>query len=140
MIVKTEPTSTPSRTGRRLWRGFTTALAAAAAFALVSQIYFGIRTRAEAETRLQQATEQSAVLAVDVTHPQSGALTQEVVLPGSMEAFVDSPIYARTSGYLKHWYFDIGARIKQGAVLCGLLTGPKAVNGMGFGTVLTQSG
>jgi RND family efflux transporter MFP subunit len=122
MIVKTEPASTPSRTGRRLWRGLTTALAAAAAFALVSQIYFGIRTRAEAETRLQQSTEQSAVLAVDVTHPQSGAPTQEVVLPGSMEAFVDSPIYARTSGYLKHWYFDIGARIKQGDLLAEIET------------------
>jgi RND family efflux transporter MFP subunit len=97
-------------------------LVAAAAFGLASQIYRGIRTRVEAETKLQQTTEQSAILAVDVTHPQSGAPTQEVVLPGSTQAFVDSPIYARTSGYLKRWYFDIGARVKQGDLLAEIET------------------
>jgi RND family efflux transporter MFP subunit len=97
-------------------------VAAAAAFAVASQIYSGIRTRVEAESKLQQTTEQSAVLAVDVTRPQSGAPTQEVVLPGSTQAFVDSPIYARTSGYLKHWYFDIGARVKQGDLLAEIET------------------
>jgi RND family efflux transporter MFP subunit len=59
---------------------------------------------------------------VDVTHPDSGAPTQEVVLPGSTQAFVDSPIYARTSGYLKRWYFDIGARVKQGDLLAEIET------------------
>jgi RND family efflux transporter MFP subunit len=71
---------------------------------------------------LQRTTEQSAFLAVDVTHPQGGAPTQEVVLTGSTQAFVDSPIYARTSGYLKHWYFDIGARVKQGDLLAEIET------------------
>jgi RND family efflux transporter MFP subunit len=97
-------------------------LATAAAFALGWQIYFGIRTRVEAESKLQQTTEQSAVLVVDVTHPQSAAPTQEVVLPGSTQAFVDSPIYARTSGYLKQWYFDIGAHVKQGDLLAEIET------------------
>jgi RND family efflux transporter MFP subunit len=91
-------------------------------FALASQIYVGIRTRVEAATKLQQTTDQSAMLAVDVTHPQSGAPTQEVVLPGSTQAFVDSPIYARTSGYLKRWYFDIGAHVKQGDLLAEIDT------------------
>jgi RND family efflux transporter MFP subunit len=122
MIVNSEPVSKPSQTGRMLRHGLTVLLAAAAVFALGSQIYFGIRTRVEAETKLQHATEQSAVLAVDVTHPDSGAPTQEVVLPGSTQAFVDSPIYARTSGYLKRWYFDIGARVKQGDLLAEIET------------------
>jgi RND family efflux transporter MFP subunit len=122
MITDTEPVSKPSQTQRGLRRAATVVLVAAAAFALASQIYRGIRTRVEAETKLQQTTEQSAIIAVDVTHPQSGAPTQEVVLPGSTQAFVDSPIYARTSGYLKRWYFDIGARVKQGDLLAEIDT------------------
>jgi len=97
-------------------------LAAAAALVFASQIYSGIRTRVDAAAKLQQTTEQSAVLAVDVAHPESAAPTQEVVLPGSTQAFVDSPIYARTSGYLKHWYFDIGARVKEGDLLAEIET------------------
>ena len=111
-----------SQTVQRLRRSLTVVLAAAAVLVLASQIYSGIRTRVEAGTKLQQTTEQSAILAVDITHPLSGAPTQEVVLPGSTQAFVDSPIYARTSGYLKHWYFDIGARVKQGDLLAEIET------------------
>jgi RND family efflux transporter MFP subunit len=122
MITDTEPVSKPSQTRRGLRRAATVMLVALAAFALASQIYRGIRTRVEAETKLQQTTEQSAILAVDIAHPQSGAPTQEVVLPGSTQAFVDSPIYARTSGYLKRWYFDIGARVKQGDLLAEIDT------------------
>jgi len=44
------------------------------------------------------------------------------VLPGSAQAFTDTPIYARTSGYLKKWYFDIGARVKQGELLAEIDT------------------
>ena len=111
-----------SQTVQRLRRSLTVVLAAAAVLVLASQIYSGIRTRVEAGTKLQQTTEQSAILAVDITHPLSGAPTQEVVLPGSTQAFVDSPIYARTSGYLKRWYFDIGARVKQGDLLAEIDT------------------
>jgi RND family efflux transporter MFP subunit len=122
MIDQTKSASHTLRIGQILRQGHTVALATAAAVAFASQIYLGIRTRVEAATRLQQSTEQSAVLAVDVTHPQSGTPTQEVVLPGSTQAFVDSPIYARTSGYLKRWYFDIGARVKQGDLLAEIDT------------------
>jgi RND family efflux transporter MFP subunit len=126
MIIETEststPSSTPSRTGRRLRHFLIVVLAAAAALVFASQIYSGIRTRVDAAARLQQTTEQSAVMAVDVTHPLSAAPTQEVVLPGSTQAFVDSPIYARTSGYLKRWYFDIGARVKEGDLLAEIET------------------
>ena len=57
-----------------------------------------------------------AVPTVAVAHPRMGALQDEVVLPGNIQAFIDSPIYARASGYLKRWYADIGARVKAGQI------------------------
>src|SRR3982074_3215373 len=89
---------------------------------LGAAIYFGIRSRvAEAKT-LGRATEQSAIPIVNVVHPKRGAPTSEIVLPGGAQAFVDAPIYARTNGYLKKWYFDIGARVKQGQLLAEIET------------------
>ena len=48
---------------------------------------------------------------------KNGALQNEVVLPGNIQAFIDAPIFARASGYLKKWYADIGTRVKAGQVL-----------------------
>src|SRR6266446_6818935 len=88
----------------------TVILVAAFALALLALvIYSGIHSRDVAEARLEQRTEQAAIPTVDVVFPREGAPTQEIVLPGNTQAFIDSPIYARTSGYLKRWYFDIGA-------------------------------
>jgi len=96
---------------------------AAAALALLALvIYSGIHSRAVAETRLEQRTEQAAIPTVDVISPQEGAPTQEVVLPGNTQAFSDAPIYARTSGYLKRWYFDIGAHVQKGQSLAEIET------------------
>jgi multidrug efflux pump subunit AcrA (membrane-fusion protein) len=50
------------------------------------------------------------------------ALSREIVLPGNTQAFTDSPLYARTSGYLKGWYYDIGSRVKQGELLAEIET------------------
>lgn len=80
-------------------------------------IFYGIRSRLSAETALQVNADRSSVLTVTVTRPQPAPHTQEIVYPGNTQAFIDSPIYARTSGYLKRWYFDIGARVKQGQLL-----------------------
>jgi RND family efflux transporter MFP subunit len=95
---------------------------AAAAIALGVVIYAGIRTRTAAEANLTRATAQAAIPTVDVVSPTAGAPTQELVLPGDMQAFTAAPIYARTSGYLKRWYFDIGARVKQGQLLAEIET------------------
>jgi RND family efflux transporter MFP subunit len=92
-------------------------LLAAAAIALGVAIYVGIRTRTDAEANLTRATAQAAIPTVDVVYPTAGAPTQEIVLPGNTQAFTSAPIYARTSGYLKRWYFDIGAYVKQGQLL-----------------------
>ena len=77
----------------------------------------GIVPRLKARTRLQQQTNDLAAPNVLVDKPKVGEPSQELVLPGNMQAYTDSPIYARTNGYLKKWYFDIGAHVKKGQLL-----------------------
>ncbi|MHB8884232.1 MAG: efflux RND transporter periplasmic adaptor subunit [Methylovirgula sp.] len=85
-------------------------------------IYFGIRGRASADAALAADTEESAVPIVNVIHPQPDAPDQSLVLPGQTTAFTDTPIYARTNGYLKQWYFDIGAHVRKGDLLAQIET------------------
>ena len=80
-------------------------------------VVWGIKARVTEASVVEQRTRDLAVPAVTVAHPKLGAPRDEVVLPGNIQAFTDSPIYARASGYLKHWYFDIGARVKAGQLL-----------------------
>lgn len=80
-------------------------------------IFRGIRSRISAEAALKTETEKNAALIVEVVHPTLSSPTQEIVLPGSIQAYTDSPIYARTSGYLKKWNYDIGAQVKKGDLL-----------------------
>jgi RND family efflux transporter MFP subunit len=77
----------------------------------------GIIPRLRARTKLQDETNALAAPDVLVANPQQGKPSEEIVLPGNIFAYVDSPIYARTSGYLKKWYFDIGAHVKKGQLL-----------------------
>ena len=101
----------------------TAILIAAAALAVVAVvIYSGIHSRAVAESRLTQRTQEAAIPTVAVVFPREGAPLQEIVLPGNTQAFSDAPIYARTNGYLKHWYFDIGAHVKKGQLLAEIET------------------
>src|SRR5580698_3065928 len=95
-------------------------LAAALVFAFV--IYLGIHQRAQAESTLGIRTERAAVPTVNVIQPASGAVSQEIVLPGNTQPFNDPPIYARTNGYLKRWYVDIGAHVTQGQLLAEIDT------------------
>ncbi len=77
----------------------------------------GIVERLRARTKLQQQTTALAAPSVVVAKPTMGQPSNEVVLPGNIQAYVDSGIYARTDGYLKKWYFDIGARVRRGQLL-----------------------
>lgn len=77
----------------------------------------GVVPRLRAKAALKKETDKSAVPVVDVIQPKQGAPHQEIVLPGNIQAFTDAPIYARTNGYLKKWYVDIGARVKAGQLL-----------------------
>jgi RND family efflux transporter MFP subunit len=78
--------------------------------------------RAQAERVLTRATLEAAVPSVNVIHPQAGAPNQEIALPGYTQAFTDTPVYARTSGYLKSWRVDIGTRVKKGDLLAEIET------------------
>ena len=77
----------------------------------------GINSRIKAAAVVKQETLELAVPAVSVIHPKRGRLKDEIALPGNIQAFVDAPIYARTSGYLKKWYIDIGTRVKTGELI-----------------------
>jgi RND family efflux transporter MFP subunit len=77
----------------------------------------GILTRMHAQKKLVDDTNTMAVPQVLVITPKAGAPAQEIVLPGNMQAYKDAPIYARTNGYLRKWYVDIGGRVKRGQLL-----------------------
>jgi RND family efflux transporter MFP subunit len=104
-------------------RGTVGALAAVIAAGVVGAvIYDGMRDRADAEAELAVTTTQSAVPFVDAVHPAADAPDEQLVLPGQTTAFTDTPIYARTNGYLTHWYFDIGAHVHKGDLLAQIET------------------
>jgi len=79
-------------------------------------------SRASHERALAKETELESIPTVVVVHPQPEAPDQELVLPGSLLAYEESPIYARTSGYLVRWYRDIGSRVTEGELLATIDT------------------
>src|SRR6266436_7616686 len=101
----------------RRWLSLAIALIAVAAL-LVS----GIWSRVRARTILKAETAQVALTPVSVVSPRQAAPAQEIILPGNVQPFTTAPIYARTNGYLKKWYVDIGARVKQGQLLAVIET------------------
>ncbi|MEO8736586.1 MAG: efflux RND transporter periplasmic adaptor subunit [Edaphobacter sp.] len=106
-------------------RGFPTSVwitLAVVVIALLVIIALGIASRAAAERNLEKRTEAAAIPVVNVTHPSAAPLSPEISLPGNTQAYMDTPIYARTSGYLKHWYFDIGAHVRKGQLMATIET------------------
>jgi RND family efflux transporter MFP subunit len=77
----------------------------------------GILPRRHAEAALADRTNDLAAPSVIAITPKPGDPIQELVLPGNVTSYTESPIYARTAGYLSRWYFDIGAPVKKGALL-----------------------
>src|ERR1700722_1722121 len=132
MTTSLEPETIEAQAAQRGPNGFhsrpgaqrrTTILVAAAALAVLAVlIYSGIHSRAVAESRLTQRTQEAAIPTVAVVFPKEGAPTQELILPGNTQDVSDPPIYARTSGYLKRWYFDIGAHVQKGQLLAEIET------------------
>src|SRR6201993_2406866 len=94
----------------------------AAAVVIGVVLYAGIHERAKAESRLGTVTERAAIATVSVIQPKSGASALEIVLPGTTQPFNDAPIFARTNGYLKRWYVDIGSHVQQGQLLADIDT------------------
>ncbi len=83
---------------------------------------WGIFTRVHSRAALKQLAQQSAVPVVIVTLPKHSDVGDELVLPGDIQAYTDAPIYARTNGYLKRWYADIGKHVKAGELLAEIET------------------
>jgi RND family efflux transporter MFP subunit len=104
----------------RSTKNWVTALVIALIVAAI--LIFGIRSRVKAESNLRTVTAQMAVPSVSVVKPKQTASAQEIILPGNVQPFISSPIYARTDGYLKKWYFDIGAHVKAGQLLAIIQT------------------
>jgi len=71
---------------------------------------------------LERDTEGQAIPTVAVIHPTAGGADADLVLPSTLQAYIESPIYARTNGYLKKWYVDIGGRVAAGTPLADLDT------------------
>ncbi|MGA2219118.1 MAG: efflux RND transporter periplasmic adaptor subunit [Terracidiphilus sp.] len=83
---------------------------------------FGVMSRNSANTVLAERTNELAAPSVIALPAKPGAPVDSFVLPGNVTAYTDSPIFARTSGYLTKWYFDIGARVKKGELLAEIST------------------
>ncbi len=83
---------------------------------------WGLIVRARAHTDLKATTEREAVTGVVLVKAMHGPKSEDLVLPGNVQAFVDAPIFARTSGYIKAWYTDIGAQVTKGQLLAEIDT------------------
>jgi len=88
----------------------------------VTLLATGIWSRVKARKSLNAETAQVAITAVSVISPKQTTPAQEIILPGNVQPFITAPIYSRTNGYLKKWYFDIGAHVKQGQLLAVIET------------------
>jgi multidrug efflux pump subunit AcrA (membrane-fusion protein) len=85
-------------------------------------VYSGIQSRIDVEKGLEKRVILSSAAVANVIHSIRGSDDQAIELPGNTQAFTEAPIYARKSGYLKQWYFDIGARVKRGQLLAEIET------------------
>ena len=102
----------PQPRSRRGW------LAGIAVFLVfVALLVSGILERIHTNATLRTETADTAIPTVSVVAPKRAAPSQEIVLPGNVQPFITSPVFARTNGYLEHWYFDIGAHVKKGQLL-----------------------
>lgn len=92
------------------------------ALVLAVVVVLGIVSRSRQQSALEQENRQASVAEVQIVHPAVSAVSDEIALPGNTQAFIDTPIYSRTSGYLKNWYFDIGAHVRKGQLMAQIET------------------
>jgi RND family efflux transporter MFP subunit len=107
----------PKNSSHKQWLGL-----AIAVIVVAGLLGSGIWSRVKARNTLIAQTDQAALTAVSVVSPKQTAPADELVLPGNVQPFITSPIYARTNGYLKKWYFDIGVHVKAGQLLAVIET------------------
>ncbi len=98
-------------------------IAIIAVLVVIAIVVAGVVPRAAREDRAEKRNGHARPFPqVGVIQPKRGSTAQEIILPGNIQAFIDAPIYARTNGYLKVWYFDIGAHVKKGQLLAEIET------------------
>ncbi len=90
--------------------------------AAIAAAVWGVSARTKALTVVTNETREMAMPTVSVATPQQAAPQQEIVLPGTMQAFADGAVYARVNGYLKRWTADIGTRVRKGQLLAEIDT------------------
>ncbi|MFZ0801301.1 MAG: efflux RND transporter periplasmic adaptor subunit [Terriglobales bacterium] len=110
------PSGPSGRRSRHWW------VAVLAFAAVVAVVVSGILPRIQARNTLAKETKEMAIPTVAVVHPKPSAPSSEIILPANVQAYIDSPIYARTNGYLKTWSADIGARVTAGQLLAEIET------------------
>jgi len=113
------PMQTPGSTGlsKGTWIGI-----AVIAIAVLLVVVFGIAARSSSQRTLEKETAVAAIPSVSVIYPGLSTMSSEIALPGNTQAYTDTPIYSRTSGYLKDWYFDIGAHVRKGQLMATIET------------------
>ncbi len=85
-------------------------------------LYSGFKARQKTGEELDTAVRDNTRLPVAVGHPQKGGANVTGTYPANIRAYVETPIYARTNGYLKRWLVDIGAKVKEGQLLAEIET------------------
>ncbi len=115
------PAGKAAATGGSLGRGFWIGLLVAA-IVLAVIVVRGIRSRSQADVVLTKENKADAVTEVKVVYPKSNAGSGSLTLPGNTQPYVDTPIYSRTNGYLKKWFFDIGAHVRKGQLMATIET------------------
>lgn len=111
----------PVKDSPSLGRGFWIGLVFAA-LVLGSIIVYGIHSRRQADVVLVKENKADSIPDVKVTYPKSNSTGGVLTLPGNTQPYVDTPIYSRTNGYLKRWYFDIGAHVRKGQLMATIET------------------
>jgi len=84
---------------------------------LAVSAFFGAQARQQQSQQLAGTTKALEVQTVSVIHPQRGQTSSDLTLPGMIQAFSQSPIYARVDGYVRNWHVDIGAHVTKGQLL-----------------------
>lgn len=108
---------TPRKLGPAFWIGL---LVVAVLLAVL--IVYGVHSRSSADRALAVENKAESVPEVSVVHPAGNGGSGSLALPGNTQAYVETPIYSRTNGYLKKWFFDIGAHVRKGQLMATIET------------------
>jgi len=112
--------------GRRLhWSQAGRSVATVATIAAIFfglALFFGLAHQQAVRSELAGDARDHASTPVSASHPQTSASQLNVRFPANIQAYTETPVYARTNGYIKHWYVDIGGRVEQGQLLAEIET------------------